>query len=116
MDDHTPRTSAELVQEMLRTLVAEAGKLDDSAVVGPLKHPDGLLASLEDWGSKHPEAASGLIRTVVGASKTDPAALPLEPLLTDIMEPFMAWQTLEVGQVDYFSRLRLPSIFTVPDG
>ena len=103
-------------ERWLRTLVAEGGKLDDSAAVAPLKNPEGLLASLEDWGSKHPEAASGLTRTVVGASKTDPAALPLAPLLTDVMETFMAWQALEEGKVDDFLRLRRTSIFTAPDG
>src|SRR6266511_3670150 len=115
MDEKEP-TAEKLVREMLGQFISQE---DDAVMSGqpPLKNPEGLLTGLEEWGSKHPDAAAGLIRVVVGAAAAEAAAsIPFAPLLTDIMESAIAFGALADDSIDDFLRVRSPRVVTGPNG
>lgn len=112
-----PSSAEELVRAMLdlfrKGAVQEEAAL---ATAGPLPdNPRGFLASIEEWGARHPEAAAGLTKAVVSDSSDALDALPLKPLLLDLAETLLAFGAAE-KDLNEFLHLRAPRVTTGFDG
>jgi hypothetical protein len=118
MDEGSSPNAEQLVRELLSRVVRGEGQQFEPDPVGEAlpENAPGLLAAIESWGSQHPEAAAGLTRAVISAAPNGIEALPLGPLLTDLMDLAVAFGSLADGSVQEFLRLRAPRIVTAPNG